>query len=249
MDLRIEGRRAVVPAATAGLGFAAAASLAAAGAHVVVCGRDAGRVDEAVDRLSGEVIGLVADVATPAGARDFVAQAADALGGHVEILVPNGGGPPTGGVLDTPLEAYGPALEQNLLAVVAMCREVVPAMRSSGWGRIVAITSLSVREPLDFLVLSNTARAGLTGYLKTLARAVAADGVTVNSLQPGYHATQRVAGLPAEVRERFLEDVPAGRLGDPDDFGDAVAFLCSEAAGFVTGASLPVDGGQSRHLL
>lgn len=249
MDLRIEGRRAVVPAATAGLGFAAAASLAAAGARVAVCGRDADRVEEAVARLPGEATGLVADVATPAGAQAFVTQAADALGGHVEILVANGGGPPTGGVLETPLEAYGPALDQSLLAVVAMCRAVVPAMRDAGWGRIVAVTSVSVREPLDFLVLSNTARAGVTGYLKTLATAVAPDGVTVNSIQPGYHATQRVAGLPAEVRERFLEDVPAGRLGTPEDFGDAVAFLCSESAGFVTGASLPVDGGQTRHLL
>lgn len=249
MNLGIEGRRAVVPAGTAGLGFAAAASLAVAGARVVICGRDADRVDAAVDRLPGEVAGLVADVATPQGAESFIVRAASALDGHIEVMVANGGGPPTGGVLSTPLEAYGPALDQSLLAVVAMCRSVVPAMREAGWGRIVAITSVSVREPLDFLVLSNTARAGLTGYLKTLATAVAPDGVTVNSIQPGYHATQRVADLPPEVREQMLADVPVGRLGGPDDFGDAVAFLCSESAGFITGASLPVDGGQSRHLL
>jgi 3-oxoacyl-[acyl-carrier protein] reductase len=249
MDLRIEGRRAVVPAATAGLGFAAAASLATAGAKVAVCGRDPIRVEDAVARLPGEVIGLVADVATPAGAAGLVTRAAEALNGHVEILVANGGGPPTGDVLSTPLEAYSQALDQSLLAVVAMCQAVLPGMRKAGWGRILAITSISAREPLDFLVLSNTARAGVTGYLKTLATAVAQEGISVNSLQPGWHATQRVANLPTETRERFLRHVPAGRLGAPEDFGDVVAFLCSESAGFITGVSLPIDGGQSRHLL
>jgi len=127
---------------------------------------------------------------------------------------------------------------------VGMCKAAVPAMQERGWGRVVAITSVSVRQPIATLILSNTARAGVTGFLKTLALEVARDGVTVNSVQPGLHTTDRVTGLyGGAVPEVLAKNIPAGVLGDPEDFGRVTAFLCSEAARFITGAHLPVDGG------
>lgn len=258
MDLGISNRTAAVAAASAGLGLAAARALADDGVRVAICGRDRARVDDAVASLtSGEGgggsghVGLVADVSTPGGAAAFVAEAAAALGGSPDILVTNAGGPPPGTFESTPLDAYGPALELNLLSVVAMCRAAVPAMRERGWGRVVAITSVAVRQPIGTLILSNTARAGATGFLKTLATEVAADGVTVNSVLPGLHATDRLVSLYGgeEAAARVAEGIPVRRLGDPADFGAVVAFLCSEQARFVTGAALQVDGGAYAGLL
>jgi 3-oxoacyl-[acyl-carrier protein] reductase len=251
MDLGIEGRRAAVAAGSAGLGFASAQALAEAGVRVALCGRDAGRVEEAAKRLPGAAIPLVADVGSAEGATAFVAAAREALG-NIDILVPNAGGPPPGNFASTPTEAYPEALALNLLSVVAMCKEAVPAMQAQGFGRVVAITSIAVRQPIPFLILSNTARAGATGFLKTLAREVARDGVTVNSVLPGVHDTGRVRALyggDAERAAAMAREVPVGRLGDPADFGRVVAFLCSESAGFITGAAIPVDGGADTHLL
>ena len=166
----------------------------------------------------------------------------EALGG-IDILVANAGGPPGGGFADTDLSAYLPALELSLLSTVAMCQAAVPDMREQGWGRVVAITSVSVRQPIPGLILSNTARAGLTGFLKTLALEVAGDGVTVNSVQPGSHATDRLRSLHGGDLTAAARGVPTGELGRPDDFGAVVAFLCSDQARFITGAALPVDGG------
>jgi 3-oxoacyl-[acyl-carrier protein] reductase len=141
------------------------------------------------------------------------------------------------------------ALELNCLSVIAMCDAAVPAMQAAGWGRVVAITSLAVRQPNPALILSNTARAGATGFLKTLAREVAGDGVTVNSLQPGLHDTERVRQLHGGDPAQLVGQVPAGALGEPSDFGAVAAFLCSEHARFVTGAAIPVDGGAYAGLL
>jgi len=248
MDLGLQGKRAAVAASSAGLGYGVAAALVADGARVVICGRDAARVDAATARLGGGAIGLVADVGTTAGASGFVEAASEALGG-LDILVPNAGGPPPGTFESTSLEAYLPALELNLLSVVAMCRAAVPAMRAQRWGRIVAITSLFVRQPSPTLILSNTARAGATAFLKTLAREVARDGVTVNSVQPGTHATDRMRSLHGGDLSQAAAAVPAGVVGDAADFGAVVAFLCSEQARFVTGVHLPVDGGAYAGLL
>ena len=242
MDLGIAGRRAAVAAGSAGLGLAAARALARAGCRVAICGRDPDRLARASDELGDSAVGLQVDVGDAAGGQRFVAAATEALGG-VDILVTNAGGPPPGTFSDTPLEAYQPALELNLLSVVGMCTAAVPPMREQGFGRVVAITSVSVRQPIDFLVLSNTARAGATGFLKSLALEVAGDGVTVNSVQPGYHDTDRLAGLPDDARARMLAQIPAGRLGNAEDFGRIVAFLASAHAGFITGAAIPVDGG------
>jgi 3-oxoacyl-[acyl-carrier protein] reductase len=242
MDLGLSGRTAAVAAASAGLGFGSANALAAEGVHVAICGRDQARVDDAAARIGHGAVPLVADVSTAAGAAAFVTAATEALG-RVDILVTNGGGPAAGNFESTPLDAYAGAIDLSLLSVVAMCHAAVPPMRGRKWGRVVAITSLFVRQPAAHLILSNTARAGATAFLKTLAREVAHDGVTVNSVQPGSHATDRLVSLYGGDASAAARDVPAGMLGDPADFGAIVAFLCSDAAKFVTGAAIPVDGG------
>lgn len=248
MDLGLTGRRAAVGAASAGLGFACAQALVAEGAEVVICGSDVGRAEAAAARLGGGTRFLVADLTDPAGAERFVVEARDLLGG-LDVLVVNGPGPAAGTAVATPAEAYQAALDRSLLAVVRMCLAAVPGMRASGWGRIVAITSLGVRQPYANLALSNTARAGATGFLRTLATEVAADGVTVNSVQPGVHATDRIRRVFDEAAlSAQLAGVPAGRLGDPAELAAVVAFLCSEPAGYVTGAAIPVDGGANRAL-
>ncbi len=250
MELGITGRRAAVAAASSGLGLASARALVGDGARVAICGRHRARLDDAVAMLTddgGDAIGLVADVSTTAGAAGFVAEATEALGG-LDILVPNAGGPPPGTFASTGLDAYGPALELNLLSTVAMCKAAVPAMVDQGWGRVVAITSISVRQPIDVLILSNTARAGVTGFLKTLALEVVASGVTVNTVQPGTHATDRMAALHGGDAADMAAAVAAGEVGRPEDFGAVVAFLCSDHARFITGASVPVDGGAHKGL-
>jgi len=246
MDLGIAGRTAAVAAGSAGLGLASATALAAEGVRVAICGRDEDRVDGAVAGLpvvgAGDHVGLVADVSSPAGATGFVAAVTDAFGAPPDILVTNAGGPPPGTFASTPLDAYEPALALNLLSVVAMCKAAVPAMQARGWGRVVAITSVAVKQPIATLILSNTARAGATGFLKTLAGEVRGDGVTVNSVLPGLHATDRLLQLHGGDTGDMV-------VGDPADFGTVVAFLCSEQAGFVTGTALQVDGGASSGLL
>ncbi len=240
MDLGIDGKRAAVAAASAGLGYGSAAALAAEGVRVVICGRDRARIDDAAASIGHGCLPIVADVATAEGSAGFVEAATEALGG-LDILVTNGGGPPAGNFASTPVDAYPSALDMNLMSVVAMCKAAVPSMQAQGWGRVVAITSVAVRQPMPELILSNTARAGATGFLKTLAREVAADGVTVNSVQPGLHRTDRVRSLFGDDA-----DVP---MGEPDDFGKVVAFLCSQHARFTTGVQLHVDGGAYAALL
>jgi 3-oxoacyl-[acyl-carrier protein] reductase len=247
MDLGITGKRAVVAAASKGLGFASAQALAAAGVHVAMCSRNEAEIAAAAERVGGGAVPLVADMATAAGAEAFAAAAQEALGG-IDIVVANAGGPPPGTFASVSgTEPYADAFALNALSTIALCQATVPAMRERGWGRVVAITSIAVRQPIATLILSNTARAGLTGFLKTLAREVAADGVTVNSVQPGLHATERIVGLHGDVAD-LGATVPAGRVGDPADFGAVVAFLCSQSANYLTGAAIPVDGGADAAL-
>jgi 3-oxoacyl-[acyl-carrier protein] reductase len=240
MDLGIAGKRAAVAAASQGLGRATAAALASEGVLVAMCSRNKERIESAAAGIP-TAVPLVADVSTEAGAAEFVRDARDALGG-IDILVANGGGPPPGTSTSVTTEQYRAAFEQNCLAVIAMCNEAVPAMQEQRWGRVLAITSIAVRQPIPALILSNTARAGVTGYLKTLAREVADHGVTVNSIQPGSHDTERI---------RALRGAGGGgeRLGDPEDFGKIAAFLCSEPANYLTGAAIHVDGGSYAALL
>jgi 3-oxoacyl-[acyl-carrier protein] reductase len=244
MDLGISGRRAAVAAASRGLGFATAAALAAEGVRVAMCGRDRDTITDAATSIGNAAVPLVADVSTADGARAFVEATADVLGG-VDILVTNAGGPPPGDFSSTEIDQYLAAFELNCLSVIAMCDAAVPRMRDQRWGRVVAITSIAVRQPMPHLILSNTARAGTTGFLKTLAREVAGDGVTVNSLQPGIHDTERVRQLGGTD----TRGIPAGKIGRPEDFGAVAAFVCSEHARFLTGAAINIDGGAYAGLL
>jgi 3-oxoacyl-[acyl-carrier protein] reductase len=249
MDLGIAGRRAAVAGASSGLGLATARALAGEGVRVAICGRDQARIDQAAAEIDGDVVALVADVSTVDGATLFVEQALLALGGEVDILVTNSGGPPPGTFASTALDAYPVALDLNLLSAVAMCKAAVPGMQQRGWGRVVAITSIAVRQPIPSLILSNTARAGLTGFLKTLALEVAADGVTVNSVLPGSHDTDRLRSIYGGDLSAVASDTPVGTVGRPEDFGAVAAFLCSDHARFITGSAIPVDGGAYRALL
>jgi 3-oxoacyl-[acyl-carrier protein] reductase len=243
MNYGIEGRRAAVAASSSGLGLATARALAEEGVTVAVCSRSQERIEAAAKEIGPLAVPMVADVSTEDGAAAFVRAAQEALGG-IDILVCNGGGPPAGNFASTAPEAYRAAIELNCLALIAMCSTAVPAMREQQWGRVLAITSVGVRQPIAGLILSNVARSGLTAFLKTLAREVAGDGITVNSLQPGLHDTDRVrelygGGLP-DPRDA---GIPAGVIGQPDDFGRIAAFLCSESASFLTGVAIPIDGG------
>jgi 3-oxoacyl-[acyl-carrier protein] reductase len=240
MDLGLAGRRAAVAAATSGLGLESAAALVAEGATVAICGREPDKLAAAAERLGDGCTPLIHDVSDAAGGAAFVEAATEALGG-VDILVTNAGGPPPGTFAGTAVDAYPAALDLNLMSVVGMCKAAVPAMVEAGWGRVVAITSLAVRQPMSNLILSNTARAGATGMLKTLAREVAGTGVTVNSVQPGLHRTPRMTQL-------YGDEIP-GPSGDPADFGAVVAFLCSDQANFITGAQIHIDGGAYAALL
>ncbi len=254
MDLGISGRIALVTGASRGIGRAAAGALAREGAHVVVAARGVPGVERAVEELRAEgavAEGIVVDMADPLGPAEAVARA-EALMGPVDILVANAGGPPPGRFLDVGEEGWDLAVQQNLLGTVRLIRAALPGMRARGWGRIITITSTSVREVIDGLALSNATRAGVAGAVRTLAREVAADGVTVNNVLPGPILTDRMrellSGQPdleAAIAKRGARN-PTGRVGAPGEVGDLVAFLASERAGFINGASVMIDGGESR---
>lgn len=246
MDLGLGGRTAAVAAGTAGLGLGTARALAAEGVRVVVCGRDASRLESALQEIGHGAQGFVCDVSTAEGGRSFAEQSIAMLG-QVDILVANGGGPPAGTFASTPGSEYLPALQKNLLSVVAMCEVAIPPMRQRGWGRVLAITSASVRQPIPTIILSNTARAGVTAFLKTVSREVAADGVTVNTIQPGTHLTDRIRQLYGD--NIAAAAAPTGTVGDAGDFGSIAAFMCSEQAKFMTGVNINVDGGSYAGLI
>ena len=241
MDLGIAGRTALVTGASTGLGLASAQALAAEGVRVALVSRSAEKLATATATVDGDPVAVTADLADD-GSIDAMLEEVVAALGHVDILVANAGGPPPGTFASTDLDRYPDALQLNLLAHVRMCRALIPPMQERRWGRVVAITSATVREPSPSLMLSNTARAGLTAFLKTTATEVAGDGVTVNSVQPGLHATGRLRDLYDDLDDA-ASGHPMGRIGDPADFGRIVAFLCSETANYVTGTGLPVEGG------
>jgi 3-oxoacyl-[acyl-carrier protein] reductase len=257
------GRIAIVGGASAGLGYAVAERLLRERARVVVVSRSDDRIGRAAASLrastGGEVEAVAADLVDPAAPKRVVDAARECFG-EPEIVVTNAGGPPAMPAVDATAEDLLAAAELLLLPVQRFLELCLPAMRRSGWGRVVAITSIAVREPQPGLVLSNALRAGLTGYLKSVADEVAADGVTINSVLPGYTATDRLAELaavkakasgtdPDTVLASWAAMTPLGRLLDPAEVAAAVAFLCSDAASGITGHPLPVDGGFGRGLL
>lgn len=247
MDLGISGKRAVVAASTSGLGLATAIALAEAGCTVVVNGREQSRADSVAADLPN-ALGVAGDLSSATGAAAFIDAAVEALGGPVDILVTNNGGPPPGNFAETDISAYADALELNLVAMAAMVKRVIPGMQEQQWGRIAAITSTSVHTPMPNLILSNTARSGLTSLLKTLALEVVGDGITVNTVQPGLHLTPRVDQLYGGDIDTLSASQPTGRIGHAADFGAVVAFLCSQQANYITGVSVPVDGGRFTQL-
>ena len=253
MDLGIRGRKGIVCAASKGLGRGCAGALAEAGVDLVICARGAEAVETAAAELRREgvdVTPVVADITTEAGRAAVLAAAGD----RVDILVTNAGGPPPGMWSDWDREDFIRALDANMLTPIALLQAVLPGMMARGWGRVVNITSVSVKAPVAVLGLSNAARAGLTGFVAGTARQVAGKGVTINNLLPGIHATDRAVALDQgvvrarnisyeEAQAERMATIPAGRYGTAQEFGAACAFLCSTHAGFIVGQNILLDGG------
>ncbi|WP_172299932.1 SDR family oxidoreductase [Pseudoruegeria sp. HB172150] len=253
MDLGIKGKRALVCASSKGLGLGCARALAEAGVDLVMNARGAEALEAAAqairDDYGVEVTAVAADITTEEG-RASVLEAA----GDIDILVNNAGGPPPGMWTDWDRDDFIKALDANMLTPIALIKALVPAMMERGWGRVVNITSQSVKAPIPVLGLSNSARAGLTGYVAGTSRQVAPSGVTINNLLPGIHATDRAVGLDGGVAKQkgiSIEEaqaeraatIPARRYGTPEEFGAACAFLCSMHAGFIVGQNWLLDGG------
>lgn len=255
MELNLRGHTAFVAGSTSGLGLAIATALGAEGANVIVSGRREEMASDCARKLPS-AIGVTLDMGDFGSIERALAAAAEAYG-TVDIVILNSGGPPPGGAsgLSEPLLRAG--LETMLLGQIQLISSLLPGMRTRGWGRVLAIGSSGVQEPLADLVISNTVRAALAAYLKTLANEVAREGVTVNMVLPGRIDTERVAALDqrraerdkidvAEARKRSEEVIPARRYGTPAEFAAMACFLCSEPAGYVTGSQVRVDGGLAR---
>jgi 3-oxoacyl-[acyl-carrier protein] reductase len=262
MDLGIKNRVALVAAASRGLGKAIALQLSREGVKVVICARNKEKLFKARDEIAagtgGQVKAIAADVANRAGVSNLVKQAVEAFG-TVDILVSNAGGPPSGMAEDFTPDDYQKALELNLLSTVSLCYEVMPLMKKQRWGRIITMTSVSAKQPIDNLILSNTSRAGVLGFSKSLSGQLAPYGITVNSVCPGYTRTERVEELARSFAEsgkgtvtdyyRNIEkSIPIGRLASPEEIANAVVFLASERASYITGVALQVDGGYIRSI-
>jgi 3-oxoacyl-[acyl-carrier protein] reductase len=239
MDLGIGGKVALVTAASKGLGRAAAAALRAEGVDLVICARGKKALDETVAAIGGSdhVAALVEDVTDPAAPARLVAATLERYG-RLDILVANAGGPPPARALEISDAQIEAAVNANLLTSVRLIREAVPHMRTSGWGRVCCIASYSVKQPIRTLALSNLSRTGLWAWVKTASQDVAGSGITMNLACPGAHATDRMKELGG-----------TGPMGDPAQFGEAVAFLCSEPAAYINGVALQIDGGATIGLL
>lgn len=263
MDLGLKGKVAIVAAASKGLGRACAEEFAREGAEVAICARSTTNLEKAAENIrkatGREVFAQELDVTRHEAVRDFVA-AVEKRFGRVDICVTNAGGPPSKKFLDISIEEWRAAVDLTLMSAVYFAREVLPRMKKNRWGRLLAITSVSVKQPIDNLLLSNSIRAGVTGLMRTLANEFGGDGITVNCICPGYTLTERLdelVGLQAKnagvEREKILErlsaQVPVGRVGRPEEFAAIVTFLASERASYINGCSIPVDGGWTRSLL
>ena len=263
MDLGLSGCVAIVAAASKGLGRAVAAELAREGAEVAICARRAADLEKAASSIrqatGREVFWQALDVTDAARVQQFVDEVERRFG-RVDICVTNAGGPPAKPFLEITLEEWNAAVSLTLLSAVYFAREVLPRMRKNKWGRLVTITSVAVKQPIDGLLLSNAIRAAVSGLARTLANEFGADGITVNNVCPGYTLTERLEelgemlaqreGVPAKkIFERWSAQVPLGRLGKPEEFAALVTFLVSERASYINGATIAVDGGWVRSLL
>lgn len=263
MDLGLKNKIALVAAASRGLGRAVAEELAAEGSSLIICARKA----ETIERVAGEirettgaqVLGVAADVARPDDITKLVKAGIERYG-RIDILVTNTGGPPAGPFGSFALEDWEAATRLLLFSAVELGRQVLPGMKERGWGRILNVTSIAVKQPVDNLILSNSLRAAVTGFARTLANEVASFGITVNNIMPGYTRTERVEELarmmsekegitPGEFIARWEREIPMRRLGEPREFAALAAFLVSERASYITGTSIPVDGGWIRAIM
>lgn len=262
MDLGIKGKVAIVTAASSGLGKATAMELAAEGARVAINARTEDQLRAAADEIrsatGAEVLAIEGDVTKENHIRNLISETKNEFG-SVDILVANAGGPPAGFFDDFNSEHYRAAIELNLISTINLCREAIPHMRERRWGRIVAITSIAAKQPVENLILSNTARAGVLGFMKSLSQQIAAQGITVNTVCPGYHLTERLKSLSSaiakkegvsveDVYARWADSTPMKRIGEPKEFAALVAFLCSERASYLTGTVTQIDGGSYRAL-
>jgi 3-oxoacyl-[acyl-carrier protein] reductase len=264
MNLHLNGRIAAVAAASSGLGKAIARELLQEGAHVAICSRDQARIEAAAAELrkitGGEVYPVVADLSTAAGCQHFIQATVQRFGGQLDILVTNAGGPPSGPIESFDDAAWQAAIELNLLSTVRMVTAALPYLKQSEQGRMIALTSISAKQPLNNLALSNATRAGVIGYIKSLANELGHTGVTFNAVLPGWTRTARVSNLlenlartrgvtPEEVEAGITAAIPAGRMARPDEFAAVVAFLASGRASYLNGVALQIDGGLSQGLL
>jgi 3-oxoacyl-[acyl-carrier protein] reductase len=263
MDLQIANRVALVCGSSSGLGLAIATRLAGEGCRVALNGRHPARLDRAAVYVEAETGArpptFVADVGNEHAVGGLVEAVTDALG-PIDILLANAGGPPARTLEETDGATWQEALGLNLLSTINLCRAVIPGMRERGWGRIVCLTSVAAKQPIPGLLLSSTARAGVLGFVKGVANEISADGVTINTICPGYMRTERVAKLfdtmaakgdtsVEEIERDLVAQIPAGRIGDPDELAATVAFMVSDHAGYMTGATIQVDGGYTRGIL
>jgi 3-oxoacyl-[acyl-carrier protein] reductase len=247
MDLGLTGRTAIVCGASAGIGLAIAEALAAEGANVAMFARRRDVLQREAERLGA--LAVRGDVTNPADLKRLVDRTLEAFGG-IDILVNNSGGPPRTPAIGLTDEQVEDAVELLLLSAIRLTTLCLPQLERSGRGRVINIESSSVREPIDNLALSNAVRPGVIGWAKTLAREVGEKKITVNSIAPGRIETARQAeALAGKSRSEYLESIPLRRFGQPAEIGKVVAFLASDAAGYVTGAVIPVDGGLTRSLL
>ncbi len=263
MELGLEGKVAAVGGSSSGLGKAIAWILAREGARVAICSRGKEQLERsqtALGRASGrEIFAHPVDLSTESGPREFIEATVKEFG-SLDVLVCNSGGPPATIMATTPPAAWQDALNTTLLSTIRLVQAALPYMRRDGWGRIICITSVSVKQPIPGLILSNMARPGIVGFAKSVAGEFAGEGITVNVVCPGYMLTGRVEELaearakdsgqtPAKVLEEIVADIPARRMGDPRELGELVAFLASERAGYITGTTIQIDGGYVRSLL
>ena len=248
MDLGLKGKKALVMASSKGLGKAVARESARECASVLICSRTeedlASAAAEIISETGSSVYFAVGDVTTIKGRKAIMDTVPNTLG-HVDILVTNTGGPPFGSFEEHSLKSWQNAYKQLLESTVAMIQHVVPEMKKRKWGRIITITSQAVKQPVDGLVLSNSVRASLLGLVKTLATELGSYNITVNNVMPGYTETDRLIGLMEKNPDlsSVTKEIPLGRIAQPEEFAAAVTFLASKRAGYITGVSLPVDGG------
>lgn len=262
MDLGLKGKRAIVMAASRGLGYASALGLAREGCNLVICSRDQQKIDAAAAAIraatGARVTALAADVSSAAEAARLVETAVAGYGG-VEIVVHNAGGPPAGETLQMTDEQWQKAFEQNLLSLTRIVRAAAPEMTKAGYGRVLTIASSSIKQPIPNLALSNALRAGVWGMAKTLSRELAPQGILVNVIAPGRIDTERIAELDQanaqksgksidDVRKASVASIPLGRLGRPEELANLVVFLASQAASYITGQAITVDGAAGNAL-